>query len=119
LKKLISDAILISGENDKKDRNDAKTELSKNSKATVLASSIFDVGIDIPEIETLILAGSSVSNVRVMQKLGRLTRKDEKTNKFRGDVIDFYQCDNHLSLKQSKKRKKIYEELMKIPVKII
>lgn len=43
----------------------------------------------------------------------------EATGKFNGEVIDFYQQDNHLSLKQSKKRKKIYEELMKIPVKII
>jgi superfamily II DNA or RNA helicase len=119
LKKLISDAILISGENDKKDRNDAKAELSKNNKATVLASSIFDVGIDIPEIETLILAGSSVSNVRTLQKIGRLTRLSEKTGKISGEVIDFYQCDNNLSLKQSKKRKMIYEKIMKIKVTMV
>ena len=119
LLKLIPDGILISGDDDRYTREQAKKKIQESHKTIVIASSIFDVGVDIPAIKTLILAGSSVSNVRVMQKIGRATRKDLKTLKEDAEVVDFMQYDNPLSLKQSKKRKKIYEDLLKVPVNLV
>jgi superfamily II DNA or RNA helicase len=119
LLKLIPHGILISGDDDRRTRESAKQKIKDDSKTVIIASSIFDVGVDIPAIKTLILAGSSVSNVRVMQKIGRATRKDLNTLKEDAEIIDFMQYDNPLSLKQSRKRKKIYEDLLKVPVTLI
>jgi superfamily II DNA or RNA helicase len=119
LLKLIPHGILISGDDDRKTRESAKQRIKDDPNTVIIASSIFDVGVDIPAIKTLILAGSSVSNVRVMQKIGRATRKDLNTLKEDAEIIDFMQYDNPLSLKQSRKRKKIYETLLKVPVNLI
>ena len=116
---LIPHGILISGDDDRYTREQAKNKIKDDPKTVIIASSIFDVGVDIPAIKTLILAGSSVSNVRVMQKIGRATRKDLSTLKDDAEIIDFMQYDNPLSLKQSRKRKKIYEDLLKVPVNLI
>ena len=118
LLKLIPHGILISGDDDRFTREQAKQKIKDDLNTVIIASSIFDVGVDIPAIKTLILAGSSVSNVRVMQKIGRATRKDLNTLKEDAEIIDFMQYDNPLSLKQSRKRKKIYEDLLKIPVNL-
>jgi len=53
-----------------------------------------------------------------MQKIGRGTRKDNLTFKDSFEIIDFMQHDNPLSLKQSRKRKKVYEEILKLPVNL-
>jgi superfamily II DNA or RNA helicase len=116
LAKLLPNAMLISGKHDEKTRNSAKSFLKNEINSVVLASSIFDVGVDIPSIKTLVLAGSSVSTVRILQKVGRGTRKDAITFKDDVELIDFMQYDNALSLKQSKKRKRVYEELLKVSV---
>lgn len=119
LKKLLPNSILVSGEDDKKSREQAKALLRDKKDAVVIASEIFSTGVDIPSIKTLILAGSSVSSVKTIQKLGRATRNDSGTGKISAEIIDFYQIDNPLTLKQSKKRKSIYENVLKVPVKII
>lgn len=119
LKKLLPEAILVSGEDDRKARDEAKRSLADNKKAIVIASEIFSTGVDIPAIKTLILAGSSVSSVKTMQKLGRATRNDKSTDKWSGEIVDFLQRDNALTLKQSKKRMNIYKEILKVPINII
>lgn len=116
LRKLLPNALLISGKDGEFLRNKAKQYLQNEKNSVVLASSIFDVGVDLPSVKTLVLAGSSVSTVRVLQKVGRSTRKDNYTLKSDAEVVDFMQYDNALSLKQSKKRKKIYEDLLKVKV---
>lgn len=119
LQKLLPHAVLISGKDSEATRKKAKEYLRNERNSVVLASSIFDVGVDVPSVKTLVLAGSSVSTVRVLQKVGRSTRKDNHTLKSDAEVVDFMQYDNALSLKQSKKRKTIYEELLKVQVNVL
>ena len=48
----------------------------KNGLTDVLiASKIFDQGVDIPELDALILAGSGKSTGRALQRIGRVIRK--------------------------------------------
>lgn len=119
LKELMPQAILISGETDLMSRKEAKKRLEDDPNTIVLASEIWSTGTDLPSLKNLILAGSSVGAVRVIQKLGRATRVHAESGKFNGHIYDFWQNTNPLSLKQSKKRLKIYEEILKIPVKRI
>ena len=119
LKKLLPEAILISGKDSLIERNRAKAYLKDNSKSIVLASDIFSTGVDIPSVKTLIFAGSSVNTTRIIQKIGRGTRKDSLTLKDSFEIVDFLQADNPLSLKQSNKRKRVYETILKLPVQVI
>ena len=72
----------------------------------VLASKIFDIGVDIPSLAGLVIACGGKSTVKALQRVGRVIRK-YPGKKF-AVVIDFYDqatyLDNH-----SKTRYKIYK----------
>ena len=79
----------------------------KDGKLDVLiASKIFDQGVDIPELDALILAGSGKSSGRALQRIGRVIRKND--GKSIAIVVDFY--DNAKYLRDhSEIRRKVYE----------
>ena len=53
----------------------------------LVASKIFDQGVDIPELDALILAGSGKSTGRALQRIGRVIRK--YPGKEKAIVIEF------------------------------
>jgi len=72
----------------------------------LIASRIFDQGIDIPDLDALVLAGSGKSSARALQRIGRVIRKGK--DKKDAIVVDF--LDNCRYLRDhSMIRKKIYE----------
>jgi len=74
-------------------------------------NSIFDEGINVKSLDTLILAGSGKSSTRALQRIGRILRpyEDENGNNLKQNaiVIDFYDDCKYLK-NHSNKRKKIY-----------
>ena len=109
LKKYLPDAMLVDGDNTVKEREAAKNFLKEHEDNIIIASTIFGQGVDLPWIHTLILAGGGRGTVAVIQRFGRITRKDKGTNKNTGKVIDFYDDFSPLGRKQSERRKTIYE----------
>ena len=80
------------------DMKDGKTEV-------LIASKIFDQGIDIPELDALILAGSGKSSGRALQRIGRAIRKHK--GKKKAIVVEFF--DNCKYLRDhSEARIKVY-----------
>jgi superfamily II DNA or RNA helicase len=78
----------------------------RNGELDVLvASKIFDQGIDIPELNSLVLAGSGKSSARALQRIGRVIRKGK--DKKDAIVVDFYDQCKYLR-EHSKARKNIY-----------
>jgi len=116
LLKRLPGAIVVDGFSDQSDRNKAKKFLAENKNAIVLASGIFNKGVDIPALENYINASGGRSTVQVIQKLGRTTRLNVETGKEEAQVHDFFDMFSPISLSQSKKRQKIYEYL-KLPIK--
>lgn len=116
LHKLIPGSILIYGKHNKEERERAKKELKENKDAVVIASSIFNVGVNIPAIANLIVASVNVSKVAVIQKSGRAVRVDSSTGKFHATIHDFAQYNNSIATKQTEKRVKIYKNTMGLPV---
>lgn len=97
---------ILDGSNDQKTRDLVKTQLASGELKCVLASRIFDIGIDIPSLSGLVVAGGGKSTVKAIQRIGRVIRK-YPGKKFAA-VVDF--ADNAKFLdKHSKIRKKIYE----------
>jgi len=88
----------------------------KNGDLDILiASKIFDQGVDIPELDALILAGSGKSSGRALQRIGRVIRRS--TGKSRAVVVEFF--DNCKYLREhSEARIKVYNSEPGFNVKI-
>lgn len=96
---------LLDGSNDRDERQQVKDDLQNHKIDCVLASRIFDIGIDIPSLSGLVLACGGKSSVKALQRVGRVIRK-YPGKKF-AVIIDFADqaiyLDNH-----SRARHRIY-----------
>jgi superfamily II DNA or RNA helicase len=96
----------LDGQNTSKQRLETIEKMKSGEIDVLIASKIFDQGVDIPQLDALILAGSGKSSGRALQRIGRVIRKNE--GKVRAIVVDFY--DNAKYLRDhSEVRKKVYE----------
>lgn len=96
---------ILDGSNDKEEREKVKKDLMEHNIDCVLASRIFDIGVDIPSLSGLVIACGGKSTVKALQRVGRVIRKYH--SKKNAIVIDFIDqapfLENH-----SKIRYKIY-----------
>jgi superfamily II DNA or RNA helicase len=97
---------ILDGSNDKDEREKVKKDLMEHKIDCVLASKIFDIGVDIPSLSGLVIACGGKSTVKALQRVGRVIRK--YPGKKCAIVIDFIDqapfLDNH-----SKTRHRIYK----------
>ena len=92
LEGLITGSLFLSGKSPKEKRKNALNKLRKKEISCIISTSIFDEGIDVRALDTLVLAGQGKSKVRAMQRVGRVLRPftDPKGNrKDKATVIDF------------------------------
>lgn len=95
----------LDGAKSTKDRLESIRAMKDGKIDILIASKIFDQGVDIPELDALILAGSGKSSGRALQRIGRVIRKFE--GKKKAIVVEFY--DNCKYLKDhSEARIKVY-----------
>lgn len=97
--------ILLSGKDSSDVREQAKKKLETGEIKCVIASKIFDIGVDLPSLSGLVIASGGKSSVRALQRIGRVIRKYE--GKTKAAVIDFYD-QAHFLKDHSKERFKIY-----------
>ena len=95
----------LSGNDSLENRMTVKDNLLTHKSNLVLASSIFDIGVDISSLSALVLAGGGKSSIRTLQRVGRVIRK-YKTKKYAA-IVDFYDDVRFLKT-HSKIRFKIY-----------
>lgn len=110
LYKLISEKVkceILSGKDSKARRDEVKQQLESGVLQCVLASRIFDIGIDLPSLNGLIIGSAGKSSVRALQRIGRVIRKYE--GKTHAAVIDFMDQAPYL-INHSKIRHRIYSE---------
>jgi superfamily II DNA or RNA helicase len=69
-------------------RNEVKQNLVDKKIDLILASTIFDIGLDLPELNALILASGGKSSIRALQRIGRVIRA--MPGKKFAAVVDFY-----------------------------
>jgi len=83
------------------DQRDDSVQWFLEGKGILIASGIFDEGIDIPEINVLITASGGKSDVKTIQRIGRGLRKKKD-----GGVLKAYDfLDNSKYLKQHSERR--------------
>lgn len=103
----------IFGEHVTSERKRMIDEIRNGGNRILIATSIFDEGIDVRPLDALILAGSGKSPTRALQRIGRVIRCFE--GKKDAIVVDFDDDVKYLR-NHSRARKKIYatEKLFKI-----
>ncbi len=105
LERIIPNSVFINGETDKKKRDDILDKMRSGYPGVVIASTIFDEGIDVKPLNALILAGAGKSSTRALQRIGRVIRS--YPGKEDAIVIDFFDDVKYLRT-HSKKREKLY-----------
>lgn len=79
---------MLSGDDSLDKRNEIKDLLLKKEIDLILASTIFDIGLDLPELNALVLCSGGKSSIRALQRIGRVIRAFPG-KKFAA-VVDFY-----------------------------
>ncbi|MAE87244.1 MAG: hypothetical protein CMB80_31210 [Flammeovirgaceae bacterium] len=95
----------LSGKDSAKTRQEAKDKLENGDIKCIVASTIFDIGVDLPALSGLVIAGGGKSSVRACQRIGRVIRK--YPGKKHAGIIDFLDQAKFLK-RHSAIRYKIY-----------
>ena len=106
LNRLIPKSVFINGNTKADERLKVKKAFMKK-KINVLVTTLFDEGIDIPNIEVLVFASPFQSMIKTLQRLGRGMRIDKEKKKV--IVLDFVDKGIVYFYEQSLRRKEIYE----------
>ena len=102
------DVQYLTGSSDKATIKKALKKFKSGKLGVILCTPIFDEGIDVPAIRTLILPAGGKSAIRLLQRVGRaLRRKKEGANV--AEIHDFIHYGNAHLLSHSLKRIEIYE----------
>lgn len=98
----------LSGKESAQSRADVLQEFKEGVVRAIVATSVLDVGIDVPNIDVLILAAGGKSKIRLLQRVGRGLRSGK--DKDRLLVIDFMYVTHKYLTKHSLQRLKTYKE---------
>lgn len=99
------DCAILDGSDKKEVRDQVKKDLLAGKIKCVIASRIFDIGVDIPSLSGLVIASGGKSTVKALQRVGRVIRR-YPGKKFAA-IADFADQAPFL-LEHSKARFKIY-----------
>lgn len=105
----------VKGNVDSSERNWIRQEFLNNNIDIIVASVIYDQGIDIPNLSALILAGGGKSKGRALQRIGRVIRAHP--GKKDAVVIDFIDNAKYL-LKHTASRIDTYREESEFSIKL-
>lgn len=95
----------VRGSIDSSERNWVRQEFLKGNIDIIIASVVYDQGVDLPNLDALVLAGSGKSSTRALQRIGRVIRPNKgKTDAI---VVDFIDNAKYL-LNHTAKRTEIY-----------
>jgi len=103
LNKLIPGSLFVHGSHDSEYRIGVLEKMRSGAPGIYIASPIFDEGVDVPAIDTIILACGGKSHIKLLQRIGRGMRKKSSN----GNVLtihDFIDDTNKYLLKHSEER---------------
>lgn len=100
----------IFGESSKVKRQDVLNKLRSGEYDYVIGSTILDVGVDVPGIGVLVLAGGGKAEVAIRQRIGRGLRGKKHPIPNFAFVVDFDDGNNKHLIKHSRQRRAIVEQ---------
>ena len=80
--------LFVNGKTKLADRGLSIASMREHSMDCLVATNIFDLGIDVPELEYIVMASPTRSSVRVLQRVGRVLRRSESKTTARVYVVE-------------------------------
>jgi superfamily II DNA or RNA helicase len=108
LEKMISNSIFLYGNTKSEKKKKMIKDFENRKDIIIIASTIFDEGINIKSIKNLIIAGGGNGQRKAIQRLGRGLRITD--NKFEVNIFDFYDKTNLILETHSKNRISFYKK---------
>lgn len=98
---------LLNGGTDVDSRMRVINYMKKGRVKVIIATPIFDEGMDMPEVNVLILGGGGKSQIKLLQRLGRGMRK-KTTGSNTVEVYDFEDSGQMYLMRHAKRRTNVY-----------
>lgn len=99
---------IVQGSTSNNQRAKLLGDLQSGRIDTIIATTVFDEGLDLPELATLVLAGGGKSTVAQLQRIGRGLRRAKGKKEIL--VIDFKDMSGTILKKHSAARKKVWKD---------
>lgn len=80
----------VTGKVDAKKRKEIREEFKAGEVDLILASTVYDQGIDLPAMDALVLAGGGKSTAKALQRVGRVIRGYKEGGKKDAIVVDTF-----------------------------
>jgi len=108
----------LTGKIDSAVRERTRKRLNKGKIDAIIATTIYDEGVDIPNIRQLVIAAGGKSSIKIEQRLGRgIRRKSSGTN--RAIIIDVMVMNNKHLRNHSMDRLSQYQEESEFDIKVV
>lgn len=99
----------VSGSSSKEERQSALHGMATGVPVAVIATPIFDEGVDLPALDSIILACGGASTIKLLQRIGRGLRIKPDASR-NVEIHDFLDSDNEYLLNHSDTRVGVYEQ---------
>lgn len=111
IKDLVPNSVFVTSRMTSKQRKESLQDLRDGKLRCMIATSLADEGLDVPTLDTAILAGGGVSATRMNQRIGRTLRKphDPNSNKDKSIVIA-YEHNARFLEKHAKKTRSVLKK---------
>lgn len=103
-------AAFIYGEDNQKARDKAIKKLATGEIDVLIGSTILDVGVDVPSVGVIVLAGGGKAEVATRQRIGRGLREKKNGSPNCAFIIDFNDNTNNYLHEHSAQRKLIIDK---------
>lgn len=100
LEHMLPESEFVSGEDTYNHRREVLDYMREASKGVVIATQIFNEGVDVPSVDAVVIAGGGVSHTNLLQKVGRGMRAKEQGENVL-TVVDFIDDTNKYLLEHS------------------
>lgn len=108
LSKSIDGSVFVNGSDDTEYRRSILEDMRSGKGGVYIATNIFDEGVDVPAVDTLIIAAGGRAKHRLLQRVGRGMRRKEGDNVI--NIYDFIDDTNKYLLRHSESRVEVYEK---------
>ncbi|KKN62975.1 hypothetical protein LCGC14_0506850 [marine sediment metagenome] len=106
LKRMIPGSVFVHGGITTNIRQNVLKRMKSGRSGVYIASTIFDEGVDVPDVNIMVLAGGGKSDIKLLQRIGRGLRKKEGRNII--EIHDFLDDTNEYLLKHTEERIDVY-----------
>ena len=102
--------VFLQGGTSTEARDEAIKNMKLGNQQVIVATSIFDEGLDIPSIQAVVLAGGGKSWSKLLQRVGRGVRRDDAAGKTKVEIFDFADSTHKYLVEHSLERLGIYRD---------